>query len=213
MSKPLPSGGPILVLDAACPGVFAGLWQDSAWLVSRSVKTPALDSLFGLVEECLDATDTHLEELAGFAYDEGPGSVLGIRVTAMALRIWRAMPALKSKPVFAYRSLELLAAQLADDRAGENFVILADYRKDAWITLRSGGDIAVVADADISPELPLYYLRQRKAWRSPPERAVEVTLDLSADAQLLCDEKQLRAVEQPGVYTVKPVEYKRWQPG
>lgn len=212
MSDALPAGKPVLVMDAACPHVFVGLWQSGAWQATAAATEPALDALFGLVEHCLDETDCHLREVSAFVYDEGPGSVLGIRVAAMALRTWQAMPELNTKPVFAYRSLELLAAQITLVRSGP-FQIIADYRKDAWLSLLSqGGEIRTVADAELDSDQPLYYLRQRKAWRQPPARAVEVTLNLLETPQLLCDEKLLRKTESPGVFAVQPVEYKRWQP-
>lgn len=213
MSSALPQNGPVLVLDAASPIIFVGLWRDGAWLTTRSVEAAALDALFEAVEDCLDEADCHLSELAAFVYDEGPGSVLGIRVTAMALRSWKALPELKKTPVFAYRSLEMLAAQIAEGESVKVFRIIADYRKDAWLSLLvPDGEIDIVSHDAIEQGMPLYYLKQRKAWSKPPVGAIEVALELLAYPELLCGSEICRLVESPGVFTVRVVEYKRWEP-
>src|SRR5690606_7730550 len=73
----------------------------------------------------LERLGAHLEQANAFIYCEGPGSILGIRTSAVAIRTWQV---LRSRPVFAYRSLELLA--LAKARPG--LTVIADARRQHW---------------------------------------------------------------------------------
>lgn len=89
---------PALVIDAASACVQVGVLRadgTAAWhadtaesgvAVFRGVERLGVDPL----------------AVAAFVFCDGPGSVLGIRTAAMALRTWHV---LKPRPLFAYSSL------------------------------------------------------------------------------------------------------------
>lgn len=133
----LPLDVPLLFIDASAPRVQAGVWQGGRWLAYRCMEAPALEEVFRSVSLLLKEAELRFTDLGGFIHNEGPGSILGIRLAAMALRIWAlglgdlpsvgtvTAPAQDTAatasatarnvalPVWAVRSLPLLAAKMA----------------------------------------------------------------------------------------------------
>lgn len=127
----LPQGVPLLFVDASAPLVQVGVWQDGAWLAHLCVDAPALEAIFHTVRTVLAQADVPLAGIGGFIHNEGPGSILGIRLGAMALRVWAlggqagagstgsagnagsTGNAVAGLPVWAVRSLPLLATKVA----------------------------------------------------------------------------------------------------
>jgi tRNA threonylcarbamoyladenosine biosynthesis protein TsaB len=121
--------GSVLVLDAAGAGVQAGWAAEHAPSRWVSFNEEAGAAVF----RALEVLEVSVDSVGAFVYCEGPGSILGIRTVAMALRTWRFV---RERPLFAYRSLELLAS--ADARPDVTYI--ADARKQSWHTLRLGPD-------------------------------------------------------------------------
>lgn len=219
MSEPttnLPKDQKILVLDASCPRIFVGVWKNGNWLGVSTLETPALEGLFQIVEECLEAAGLKISEIDGFAHDEGPGSVLGIRISAMAIRTWKALPVFKDKPVFTFQSLPFAVEQVRREHELEStFYIISDYRKDTWLSLRS--DQAEVQpmheDEADALDIPVFHSAQRRSWRPPPEAAKPIKIDLAAHPQIFEKGNLIRSVDQPGLYAPFRTDYKRWTPG
>lgn len=84
----LPMGVPLLFIDASAPQVQTGLWLGGRWLAHRSVQAAALEEIFRSVQSLLTEAKLPFSALGGFIHNEGPGSILGIRLGAMALRVW-----------------------------------------------------------------------------------------------------------------------------
>lgn len=155
----LPQGVPLLFVDASAPLVQVGVWQDGAWLAHLCVDAPALEAIFHTVRTVLAQAGVPLAGIGGFIHNEGPGSILGIRLGAMALRVWAlggqagagstgsAGNAAAGLPVWAVRSLPLLAAKVAacagTDGAAQNgtassgagigaFAVVSEFRQGLW---------------------------------------------------------------------------------
>lgn len=133
---------PVLVVDTASAliqvGVFAGdgsaRWDSSA--------EEAGTGLF----RCLERLAVDPRATGCVVYCDGPGSVLGIRTAAMAIRTWQVLSAC---PVHAYNSLALLAHADGDrDRA-----FIADARRDAWHHYSLASGFTRRATADLSGRL------------------------------------------------------------
>jgi tRNA threonylcarbamoyladenosine biosynthesis protein TsaB len=133
----------VLFLDAAGSGVFAGVWRAGAWLACRRGDTPnAGECLFALTDSALAEAGTRLDDCAAFAFAEGPGSILGVRVAAMALGAWRVLPRASTRPVFAAGSLALAARLLLRSGvAGNEFSLLSDSRQGFWNSLAVRGGV------------------------------------------------------------------------
>lgn len=134
--------GPVLILDAA--GTAQAAYRQGAGLRSASAPGEAGVSLFQALEALAAPSGSAAEVIAqaeAFVYCRSPGSVLGIRTCAMAIRVWQA---LRARPVYAYDALELLAA--AHGRPDVAFI--ADARRGEWHWVRAGGAPERVAAGD-----------------------------------------------------------------
>ena len=205
-----------LFLDASSVTVQAGLWHNGQWLAYRAAQAPALESIFVLVRDCLDDAGLGMEDVKGFLHCEGPGSVLGIRLAAMAIRAWRALPDWHEAPVFACRSLPLVAALIRHTREPEaDFHLIAESRQTRWNHLTSTAPKTV---EEVEPEAlealtpPVYHLRQRKAWHEPPEGAIAITSDLRTCPELISQPGLFIPTDAPDLYQVNAPSFKTWTP-
>ncbi|HRE81282.1 MAG TPA: peptidase M22, partial [Opitutaceae bacterium] len=87
-----------LVIDTASTLVQVGLIQSARQDVWFSSEEDAGQGLF----RCLEKLPLPLKSIAAIAFCEGPGSLLGIRTAAMALRVWDAVT---PRPLYAFQSL------------------------------------------------------------------------------------------------------------
>lgn len=108
---PLSACRAALLLDACGPHTAVGLFQNGTAAALQSSATPSLASLFALSESVLDAAGLSLPQLDAFVYAEGPGSTLGLRLAAMAIRTWQSLrtQAAPAK-VFCFNALAFAAA-------------------------------------------------------------------------------------------------------
>ena len=78
---------PCLVLDgSARAGVRVGVLSGGRWVGQGISPDGALEGLFGCVEAALADAKLSLADIRSFALCVGPGSVLGIRIAALAVR-------------------------------------------------------------------------------------------------------------------------------
>src|SRR5690625_7970577 len=85
------SAGLFLLIDAAGPLVQTALWSDGAWFRWIGSREVAGRSVFAGVQEIFKSERISLKNLSGFFFCEGPGSMLGVRIAAMAIRGWQTM--------------------------------------------------------------------------------------------------------------------------
>jgi len=172
---------PALVIDGSGSTVFVGvLGQDQCWLAITQQDGAPLESLFPAVETTLKAAQLSLAEICSFIYCEGPGSVLGLRLCAMAIETWsRLNPT--SANYFAYNSLQLSASLICLDAPSNTHALLvSDWKKGAWNAVKiNGGALGstdVVDDESIANWTGrLFHLPQRKGWQKPPPYATTLT--------------------------------------
>jgi tRNA threonylcarbamoyladenosine biosynthesis protein TsaB len=191
--------GPALVIDAASSLVQVGVLEpgDTArWATSSE------ESGIGIFQ-CLERLEVSPREVASFIFCEGPGSVLGIRTAAMALRTWRI---LKPRPVFAYCSLALVAHSLE----GSGATVIADARRDSWHHFRIGGSLGrltVVEPADnlVMPE-------NFRHWSPLPAGVRIVSYCLSTLIPKVADRDLLHETDSPDAFLHEEPSYARWTP-
>lgn len=118
-----------LVIDTASTTVQVGLLQPAQPDIWLSSEEDAGQGLF----RCLEQLPLPLKSIAAIAFCEGPGSLLGIRTAAMALRVWNAVT---PRPLYAFQSLTLIAHALKVQRAG--ITLIADARRETWHTVKIG---------------------------------------------------------------------------
>jgi tRNA threonylcarbamoyladenosine biosynthesis protein TsaB len=129
---------PCLVLDgSARAGVRVGVLSGGRW-VGQGISTDgALEGLFSCVEAALAESKLKLGDIRSFALCVGPGSVLGIRIAALAVRSWSA---LEPRPIFVWESLAGIARSALV--AGEKgpFLVAVESRLKRWHALEVSAD-------------------------------------------------------------------------
>jgi len=209
---------PALVVDGSGPCFFAGILGSSgAWLDYRKAEAPALESLFPTVDEVLRGAGVDLSDIRSFVYCEGPGSVLGLRLCAMAIETWRRIYETPAR-LYGYNSLKLVAAELLrHEGIREEALLISDWKKDSWNSLKIAddglGEVAPVSAGELSQwKGPLYHLPARKGWQKPPDRAQEVSYNPESLASLLPVAELLAPREKVELYNSGVNSFRKWTP-
>ena len=116
-----------------------------------------------------------VDEPGAFAFAEAPGSILGIRTAATALRVWTA---LRPRPIYAFHALELAAL-----RAGPGRAWIADARRGMWHLLQAGQAVRRVPREELEGArggLPLATLAGYRHWDPLPPGTTTESYDLAA---------------------------------
>lgn len=207
-----------LVIDASNPACFAGILDSKQnWLAYQSIEGPTLETLFSEVETVLSEAKLSLEAITRYLYCEGPGSTLGLRLAAMAVRTWRALHA-TTPPCFTYNSLQLAAHCLKLDQPNlSEALIVADWKKDTWnaVSLKNGTIQACkpIPQTTLEEWKPSpYHLPQRKGWQAPPNGAITLPYTPERIHELINTPGFLRAVDTPTPFASAPSQFQKWIP-
>jgi tRNA threonylcarbamoyladenosine biosynthesis protein TsaB len=141
---------PCLVLDgSARVGVRVGVLQGGRWVGEGVADEGALEATFACAETALRQAGLDLADIRSFAVCVGPGSILGIRVAALAARTWAT---LEPRPIYVWESLAAVAqAALAAGQA-RPFAVALESRLKRWNTLVVAPAGALGAPAELEPE-------------------------------------------------------------
>lgn len=208
-----------LFLDAASPAVSVGLRVgDEASGTWQHAHDEAGVALFRSIDLLTRARGVGVAEITSVVFCEGPGSLLGVRLAAMALRTWIAVPREKPLQVFAYRSLELVAASLLAHGRAAPFHVIVDGRRATWNALsvdatgawqpirrRPATEVFPNGEAVFHPEgFPL--------WQTLPAGAQSVHYDPMALPGLAERFSLLRPVALPDAFMIEMPTYREWTP-
>lgn len=192
---------PALVIDAASACVQVGVLRadgTAAWhadtaesgvAVFRGVERLGVDPL----------------AVAAFVFCDGPGSVLGIRTAAMALRTWHV---LKPRPLFAYCSLAVVAHALGRPELG----VIADARRETWHHYQLGHGLRRLPTAGLTGELVLP--EPFRHWSALPAgaRLTQVPYVLADLLPKVWDVDLLRETDAPDAFLHEEPQYAKWTP-
>ena len=212
----LAKGNGYLLLDASSPIVQVGLLEGKEWLAFRESKEEAIDSIFAGTSACLKEANITLKEVDGFIFCEGPGSILGIRLAAMAINGWRSRPAHRQAKVFSFRSLEAVVALLKHMGESMPFHIVSEYRQDRWhlVSVNEDGqcsDLTLVSAAALSKlQGSVYYLPRRKNGPVPPAFIQARAYSLRELPRVLNSANLLRPADKPEAYMPEKPVYVKW---
>ena len=136
-----------------------------------------------------------------FVFCDGPGSVLGVRTTAMALRTWHV---LAPRPAFAFCSLTVVAESLGR----ENVTVIADARRDLWHAFRRGGTLRRVPANELTGELvtPETF----RHWSTLPAGVRQVPYSLAELLPIIADADLFHASDTPDAFLHEEPSYATW---
>ena len=190
---------PLLLLDAASSRVEVGwLAGESDWRWASS------DDEAGVaVFRCIEALRCDLSSASGFVFCDGPGSILGIRTTAMAIRTWNV---LRPRPVFNYASLAVVAHAAGDPNTG----VIADARRDSWHHFQIGQGLRRIPSSALHGELvtPDYF----RNWSPLPGNVRRVPYSLAELWPPIRDFDLLLETNAPDAFLHEEPSYVTWTP-
>jgi len=197
----LAAHAPLLLLDAASTRVQAG------WFASESpeaAKWETADEEAGTgVFRCVEMLGVEIGAARAFVFCDGPGSMLGIRTTAMALRTWGV---LAPRPVFAYHSLAVVAESLGRD----DLTIIADARRELWHAQARGSALRRVPTSGLTGELAMP--EHFRTWSPLPAQVRPVPYSLAALLPRVAGADLFRATEMPDAFLHEEPNYATWTP-
>lgn len=193
---------PLLVIDAASSRVQVGACDAAgAWRWASSEDEAGVAVFAGIEKLGVDVSD-----IASFAFCDGPGSVLGIRTSAMALRAWHV---LRPRPMFAFCSLAVVAHALGRD----DIAVIADARRDAWHHYRIGRGLR---------RLPAESLREGvnalvtpegfRHWAPLPAGTTRTPYELATLLPHVLDADLFLATDAPDAFLHEEPSYVTWTP-
>ena len=197
----------LLLLDAASARVQVALWTAGAAAAPLwwSGDGDAGCGVFAGVESLLAQTGRSIDAMDAFVLCEGPGSQLGIRTAAMALRVWT--PRLGGTiPVYIYRSVELVARSLADPELS----VIVDARRESWHVAKLGAPLRRVATAELTgPQTMPEHFRH---WSALPSQVRSVPYDLATMLPATMDSDLFQPTAEPDALRAEPPTYVAWTP-
>lgn len=211
LAQLLATHGCILAVDAASTTVQVGLLRASQPPLWRSSPDEAGKALFTLADDSLLTAGLTLGDVRAFVFDAGPGSMLGVRTVAMALRTWQA---LAPRPAYQFQSLTLLAHELA--RTGQTGAVIADARRDTWhvvefAALDRVAPLRRVPAAELAATAtPLWQPTAFRAWSRSPRATQDCAFDLATLFAAHADADLFAATEAPDAFQHEAPEYKKW---
>lgn len=214
----LAAHAPLLLIDAASARVQVGWIEGVSERLNRETHPDANAGLnarwYAADDEAgvaifrgIEALGVAIADVGAFVFCDGPGSVLGVRTAAMALRAWRV---LSPKPMFAYRSLALVAHALGRDDVG----VIADARRDCWHHYQIGKGLRRLPASDValgSSELAMP--EGFRHWTALPSDRVERVPYSIADLLPRAAEADLfAATDAPDAFLHEEPSYVTWTP-
>ncbi len=207
-----------LVIDGSGSSVFAGvLDSQNHWRAKVHRDGAPLENLFPAIDVTLKEASIALSDIHSYLYCEGPGSVLGLRLCAMAIETWtRLYP--HSANLYKYNSLRLTALGLLHSEPElKDALIVADWKKGAWNALYIKGGLAGATEVIDDETLAawggaIYHLPQRKGWQSPPANAQTLSYDPTHIATVRENPSLLQPTEGVQLYNSGINTFQKWTP-
>jgi tRNA threonylcarbamoyladenosine biosynthesis protein TsaB len=129
LSQLLTSHQRLLVLDAASQQVQLGVLRDRSPSLWRVTEEEAGTGIFSCARDLLSEVGLPIEEIGAFLYCEGPGSMLGTRSVAIAIRTWQM---LVPRPAYSFQSLAIAGKFEWLAGSPREFTMIADARRGHW---------------------------------------------------------------------------------
>lgn len=190
---------PVLILDAASLRSQVGLYAADGTNRWETQTGEAGVAIF----RCVERLGVDLSSVRAFIFCEGPGSTLGIRTVAMALRAWQT---LSPRPAFAYGSLDLIAHAISEPATA----IIADARRDTWHYQRLGHPLRRVTTAELAA--PFLTPADFRNWTPLPTDVVTTPYDVAALLARTSEAAIFRSVEAPEAFLHEEPKYATWSP-
>jgi len=203
--------GCILVLDAASTTTQVGLLRSGTVPLWHSSADESGKAIFTCTADCLRDAGLKVQDVSAFIFCEGPGSMLGVRTGAMAIRTWQSE---LSRPAYRYQSLALAAHFAWSQKPGNPFAVIADARRETWHCQRVEADGRLPALQRLPlaelPELDLVTPENFRTWSVLPASVTTSSYDLQKLFAAAADSDYFQPTEAPDAFQHEAPQYKKW---
>lgn len=210
LTQLLTGHGTLLVLDAASTDTQVGLLRKDAPAIWCAPGEEAGTGIFSGTATVLRQAGLQIDAIGAFVFCEGPGSMLGTRIIAMALRSWLV---LGPRPAYAYQSLAV-AGRGAWTESPRRFAVIADARRETWHVQAIGADGTYAAlQRSGTAHLPAGELLTPgnfRAWAPPPRPAAACGYQLAEIFPTLGEGNYFRPTQAPDAFQHEAPEYRKW---
>lgn len=189
----------VLVLDAASEVIQVGVLVKGSPARWHSVREGAGTGLF----PSLEALQASPDSFDAFAFCDGPGSILGIRTAAIAIRTWQVG---RARPVYAYSSLALAA--LFAGRT--DHTLIADARRGTWHHYRPGENLRRVKADQLQGALATP--EGFRAWTPLPASVLTVPYSVADTLAHHPDVPLFSETAEPDAFLHEEPAYAHWTP-
>jgi tRNA threonylcarbamoyladenosine biosynthesis protein TsaB len=189
----------VVVLDAASDLVQVGRLEPGAPARWETSSEEAGVAIF----RCFAALGLDVQQVDAWAYCDGPGSILGIRTAAMALRTWSVG---RRRAIFAYSGLAVVAHALGQPDLG----VIVDARRETWHHYEIGRGLSRVPTAQLAGRLvtPEHF----RHWSALPADVGRVPYALAQLLPKVWDADLLRPTDAPDAFLHEEPRYVTWTP-
>ncbi|HVZ65455.1 MAG TPA: hypothetical protein VG936_12855 [Lacunisphaera sp.] len=201
----------LLVLDAASQQFQAGLLRENHPSLWELTEADASTAIFTCASALFEDSGLCVRDLGAILYCEGPGSMLGIRSVAMAIRAWGILAPLA---IYSYQSLAVAARFAWRSCPPRSLAVIADARRGFWHCQEVGGDGSVTVlrrlASDQLPSGELLMPEHFRCWDRPPRAVSTCRYDLARVLPDLADCDCFRKSEHPNALQSEAPVYRRW---
>lgn len=203
--------GCILALDAASTTVQVGLLRANAAPLWHSSAEESGQSLFTCTDACLRTAGLAMHDVQAFVFCEGPGSMLGVRTVAMAIRTWQSeIP----RPAYRYQSLALAAHFASTQKLARRFAVIADARRETWHCqiVEIDGRMSALQRLPLAdlPKLELLTPENFRVWSALPASVSTCSYDLQKLFLAASDGDYFQPTDTPDAFQHEAPDYKKW---
>lgn len=204
-----------LLLDAAFLPIQAAFLEDGYLVSVHPAEGEALHAIFDAAEKVLEEQKVGFRDLDGFVYCTGPGSILALRLAAMAIEGWRGSAPASDVSIFQYYSLHAAAAMHEVRGGGADFDLFLPVRRDCLchLPVRAGqyGELALADPAAIpNSSFPQVALAGSSDRLAPPPGLELVSYDLLSLPGDWFTRAALHRVDNPTPFVPSPAIYSAW---
>lgn len=202
-----------LVVDASSGSIQVGIPQSEEWLHVESIELPALEGLFIATSAVLTKIGKELSEIDALFFCQGPGSTLGLRISAAFVKtiLWERAGGI---PLHSYNALDLASRMLKNPPAH----LQAPFRKGLRFVRSQNGSEAI-GDKEIHESEQAFSLFPESHHLPDPrgnddfiDSSKFITYDLAETRGLQDLELVALPAESPDVYSPTPPSFKKWNP-
>ncbi len=191
---------PLLLIDAASAtvqvGALAAQAREDRW------QTSADEAGIGIFAST-GALPLAPNDYRAFVFCDGPGSILGIRSAAAALRAWQVI---HPRPVFRYHSLALVARA----QAQPGLQLIADARRNTWHRCTVDGGLERVPPEQLGEQLAMP--AGFRHWSPLPAGVRSVPYDLPALLATTEEADLFTPTDAPDAFLHEEPSYATWTP-